>query len=733
MSKLYKALNVTSEKELLDLVESLELDDNQYIEFMTALDSDLSEDGYRLVLENLAKSFDNGSYEKLQEQFSKKKPSSERKFKKIEDWDIYYGGKCVGHHKLERDLRTGKGKTVSYTKADDEKIDEDTVYDHSWYEVEGQKYPKRTKEGVTIKEGVEDLSNVKVGDILLDDGGKPYIVTEVDTTYGEDKYGNPANYITLAHYDGGKARGSLGMPSTGLKYIFHKEDEKMGDELNESASAIDPKVLDKLYSLISDQMGDMYMSNYDEVDFDNLLDSVDDFGREIDGYNPALKADYAQALKAKWEDVNEFKNDYILDLSAGIFEGATITEAKNVEDEPDNFEEKPVEEEKPVSTADPELEKFIEQSEKVIDATTNSDILMGLVNSIEAKLQLATDVEQMNKLGELKSKAETKANASNVTPVAESYEYNPDDEEWFDIGDQVSFKFDTDGNVITGTVRGVKIIGGNRYYDIASYNREKERVENYTQVDPVGDEMKKIYEPEDVVDEEIDETCSGGCCSAGSVASFGKRLGKAPKKKKRIPEAIDTKLFKESILNDMPCESSLEGHTFNYFMNEGRWYLSCNNALVKTFDKDVMLESIDEIINGEEPSCGLLEGYSCYEMNILMEDISANSTVGSLNDEELKSAIISSALKSNDGKLNPQEENELEKNADDPEIQNQNKKSATDLSLKVGQQVDTVNPTTSELEQKELSGVDKEKGLAYLKDKEGKMDVEPASKVQIKA
>lgn len=32
------------------------------------------------------------------------------------------------------------------------KLEEDTVFDHSWYEVEGQKYPKRTKDGVQIKE-----------------------------------------------------------------------------------------------------------------------------------------------------------------------------------------------------------------------------------------------------------------------------------------------------------------------------------------------------------------------------------------------------------------------------------------------------------------------------------------------------------------------------------------------------------------------------------------------------
>ena len=158
MNTLYRALNINNDQELEALVESLDLTDSQYIHFMSALNEDLSEDGMRYVLENLTKSFDNGSYEKLIEQF-KKKPCA-RKMKKVE---------------------------------------EDTVYDHSWYEVKGGKYPKRTKEGVVIKEDV---------------------------------------------------------------------------------SKINPKVLDELYDIISDQMGKMYLANYDEVDFDKLLDSVDDFGND---------------------------------------------------------------------------------------------------------------------------------------------------------------------------------------------------------------------------------------------------------------------------------------------------------------------------------------------------------------------------------------------------------------------------------------------------------------------
>ena len=146
-----------------------------------------------------------------------------------------------------------------------------------------------------------------------------------------------------------------------------------------------------------------------------------------------------------------------------------------------------------------------------------------------------------------------------------------------------------------------------------------------------------------------------------------------------------------------------------------------------------MIESIDQILDGETPSCGLLEGYSCYEMNLLMEAITDTESTGSLSDEELQTAIIASAKKNADGNLNSNEKNELENDANDPKIINQNKDSAKELSLKVGQQVDTVDPTTSERKTSQLSGVDTDKGLAFLKNASGEIDIEPASKIQMKA
>lgn len=246
-------------------------------------------------------------------------------------------------------------------KTNKEDLNEDTVYDHSWYEVKGGKYPKRTKQGVIIKENFE---NIKVGDKLYDDNNQEYVVDEIDTTYGEDKYGNPANYISLSHVvNGKKIGGGLGMPSTGLKYIFHTKDE------------------------ISDA--------------DNL------------------------------------RNETILDLSSSLF----------------------------------------------------------------------------------------------------------------------------------------------------------------------------------------NETASCGATCAGSVSPVSVPMGKiAKRKRKKVSEDVDSILFKESILNDMPCESEINNHKFKYFMNEGKWYMGVDNCLVKTFDKDVMMETFDQIVDEMPVSASLLEDYSCYEMDLLMEE-----------------------------------------------------------------------------------------------------------------
>ena len=76
--------------------------------------------------------------------------------------------------------------------------------------------------------------------------------------------------------------------------------------------------------------------------------------------------------------------------------------------------------------------------------------------------------------------------------LEENYDVNT--EPLFDIGDEVSFKWGD--KEVTGRIIGSKMIGSNEYFDIVSYNTERKRRENYTQVCPVSNEMKKINEGE---------------------------------------------------------------------------------------------------------------------------------------------------------------------------------------------------------------------------------------------
>ena len=144
------------------------------------------------------------------------------------------------------------------------------------------------------------------------------------------------------------------------------------------------------------------------------------------------------------------------------------------------------------------------------------------------------------------------------------------------------------------------------------WSEEKEKIKS----DKEEKELNDIWD-----DEELNETASCGATCAGSVSPVSIPMGKiAKRKRKKISEDVDSILFKESILNDMPCESEINNHKFKYFMNEGKWYMGVDNCLVKTFDKDVMMETFDQIVDELPVSVSLLEDYSCYEMDLLMEE-----------------------------------------------------------------------------------------------------------------
>ena len=76
------------------------------------------------------------------------------------------------------------------------------------------------------------------------------------------------------------------------------------DFLNSNFQNIDENVLQELYEIICDQKGDDYLSDYDDVDYMELVDCVKDFGNDIEGFDESLAEEYANALQEKWKNEN---------------------------------------------------------------------------------------------------------------------------------------------------------------------------------------------------------------------------------------------------------------------------------------------------------------------------------------------------------------------------------------------------------------------------------------------
>ena len=69
MNNIFKAFNVTSQREFDNLIESLELDSKDTATLFTVLNEDVSCEYLRKTILETAVTFGNGSYEKLQKQF----------------------------------------------------------------------------------------------------------------------------------------------------------------------------------------------------------------------------------------------------------------------------------------------------------------------------------------------------------------------------------------------------------------------------------------------------------------------------------------------------------------------------------------------------------------------------------------------------------------------------------------------------------------------------------------
>ena len=481
----------------------------------------------------------------------------------------------------------------------DDDLEEDTVYDHSWYEVKGQKYPKRTKNGVEIKEGVEDLSNVKVGEILLDNEGNQYIVTEVDTTYGEDKYGNPANYITLAHYNGGKAKGSLGMPSTGLKYIFHKENESMGDELNEGIKDWFKKDNRKYRIEMGTNGG--YLSK--------------DKKHIVGDKNDAL---IISGLK-KAQKIADWCNNY---------EGITIYHPIEVNPDEEFYNQLMREPGMRNSEAEWIMKKNKSNKELDEDFKSSAKKLGRNIHKGLDKIHNAT-VKAGQKMGLGLSNKEMYDFFNEYLVYVFMFIYGkttPDNDSFKGIYRNIN---GTDWNMenvhrfVMNMINNKNIMKQAKKDPDAVAKYMKYQLTHYGIDRKLIDRAWKTFEEEEK--DRIDEMCSGGACCAGAVATIPSpvkpKTAKKKKKKSKVNEMALT-MFKRHIIEGIDCQFDDDDNHYEY--KNGYFYI--NGDIAKTTSKYYILESLDGQIELET-----LKGFNSEEMKLL-EDIEANGNVG--NEDE---------------------------------------------------------------------------------------------------
>lgn len=369
-----------------------------------------------------------------------------------------------------------------------------------------------------------------------------------NTLLGESVEYKRINEGILGAVAGGLIGKKVGHPFIGA-YAGHKIQDKFfgkKDKPKEKrtyvqrkvANKINPEVLQELYDVIAENYGDDWLIDYDEVDYMELLDTVNDFGNEIDGYDDSLKYEYAKALKEKWIEEHREQLDEEKTLPSGDY---TVVAYDIVVDE--YFEG-----------------EYNIHEKKVLKIHHNANA------SLDEEIKEAI----LEDMGESYN--------GNIKVV--DYEYQ--------IVDRV-----TDEQLDEETV-----------YDHSWFEVEGQKYPKRTKNGVEGLPIK--------------ETCSAGACCAASVATVPSKPKKA-KSKPRKQESFDVSLFKESVRNDCPVTLTINDKMVSYKLVEGKGYLYIDNGIVKTLDKDVMLETIDDVYN----NCldiDVLEGYNAYELNILLED-----------------------------------------------------------------------------------------------------------------
>ena len=78
-----------------------------------------------------------------------------------------------------------------------------------------------------------------------------------------------------------------------------RSDTEQLDEYTTNLDKVDPRVLQELYDVIIEVRGPEFLADDNEVDYEEVVDAVKDFGNEIEGFDPKYVNEYAYKLKEK--------------------------------------------------------------------------------------------------------------------------------------------------------------------------------------------------------------------------------------------------------------------------------------------------------------------------------------------------------------------------------------------------------------------------------------------------
>jgi len=391
--------------------------------------------------------------------------------------------------------------------------------------------------------------------------------------------------------------------------FFGKKDkpkEKRAYVQRKVANKIDSEVLQELYDVIAENYGDDWLLDYDEVDFMDILDTINDFGNEIEGYDDSLRYEYAKALKEKWKEEHkeELDEETVYDHSWYEVEGQKYPKrTKN------GVEGLPIKE---------GIKDMFKKDTRQyrIEYGTNGGWISKDMKYIKGDIMDALIVTGYKKAQKLCDKLEPKQKSEKGLLHIEEIKQYPEEKDFEKTYEFLDIMKKYINREITSE-------------EIKKYLKDKKI---YTDIN----DYLILYKPSKIKNEkELEETCSAGACCAASVATVPSKPKKA---KPRKEKSFDVELFKESIQDDLPSTLTINGKKVAYKIVEGKGYLYIDNGIVKTLDKNVMLETVDDVYN-DCLDIEVLEGFNAYDLQIIMEDYITP------NDDSQQSTIITPAEK----------------------------------------------------------------------------------------